>query len=59
VISNEEKPVGDKKTRPGAAPEYHWTFRVKDGVKRLDLGELGYAAAARSDPIILRNGLQN
>jgi hypothetical protein len=47
VISNEEKPVGDKKTRPGAAPEYHWTFRVKDGVKRLDLGELGYAAAAR------------
>ena len=47
VISNEEKPVGDKKTRPGAAPEYHWTFRVKDGVRRLDFGELGYAAAAR------------
>jgi hypothetical protein len=47
VISNEEKPVGDKKTRPGAAPEYHWTFRVKDGVERLDFGELGYAAAAR------------
>ena len=23
VISNEEKPIGDKKTRPGAAPEYH------------------------------------
>jgi hypothetical protein len=47
VISNEEKPVGDKKTRPGAAPEYHWTFRVKDGVKRLNFRELGYAAAAR------------
>jgi hypothetical protein len=47
VISNEEKPVGDNKTRPGAAPEYHWTFRVKDGVRRLDFGELGYAAAAR------------
>ena len=25
VISNEEKPIGDRKTRPGAAPEYHWT----------------------------------
>src|SRR5262245_26104059 len=47
VISNEEKPLGDKKTRPGAAKEYHWTFRMKDGVKRLDFGDLGYAAAAR------------
>jgi hypothetical protein len=47
VISNEEKPVGDKKTRPGAAAEYHWTFRLKDGVKHLDFGEFGYAAAAR------------
>jgi hypothetical protein len=46
VISNEDKPVGDKKTRPGAAKEYHWTFRPKEGVKRLDFGELGYAAAA-------------
>jgi hypothetical protein len=46
VISNEDKPVGDKKTRPGAAEEYHWTFRPKEGVKRLDFGELGYAAAA-------------
>ena len=54
VISNEEKPVGDKKTRPGAAPEYHWTFQVKSGVKHLDLGELGYAAAARKSYAIFR-----
>jgi hypothetical protein len=47
VVSNEEKPVGDEKTRPGAAKEFHWTFRVKDGVKHLDFGQLGYAAAAR------------
>jgi hypothetical protein len=47
VISNEEKPVGDKKVRPGAAEQYHWTFRLKEGVKHLDFGELGYAAAAR------------
>jgi hypothetical protein len=54
VISNEDKPVGDKKVRPGAAPEYHWTFGVKDGVKRLDFGELGYAVAARESYAIFR-----
>jgi hypothetical protein len=46
VISSEDQPVGDKKTRPGAAKEYHWTFRVKEGIKHLDFGKLGYAAAA-------------
>jgi hypothetical protein len=46
IVSNEAKPSGTKKLRPGAAPEYHWTFQIKDGVKHLDFGELGYAAAA-------------
>src|SRR5262249_17531563 len=47
IVSNEHKPVGTRKARPGAAPEYHWTFQIKNGVIQLDFGELGYAAAAR------------
>lgn len=54
IVSNEAKPVGTKKTRPGAAPEYHWTFQVKNGVEHLDFGELGYAAAARESYAIFR-----
>ena len=54
IVSNENKPVGTTKTRPGAAPEYHWTFQVKNGVKHLDFGELGYAAAARNSYAIFR-----
>jgi hypothetical protein len=54
VITNEDKPVGTKKVRPGAAPQYHWTFRLKDGSKRLDFGELGYAAAARNSYAVFR-----
>jgi len=47
VIANEDKPVADEHARPGAAEEYHWTFRVKDGVDELDFGDLGYAQAAQ------------
>ena len=54
IVSNEAKPVGTKKTRPGAAPEYHWTFQVKNGVEHLDFGELGYATAARESYAIFR-----
>ena len=54
IVSNEAKPVGTKKTRPGTAPEYHWTFQVKKGVKDLDFGELGYVAAARHSYAIFR-----
>jgi hypothetical protein len=54
IVSNEDKPVGTTKTRPGAAPEYHWTFQVKNDVKQLNFGELGYAAAARESYAIFR-----
>jgi hypothetical protein len=33
--------------RPGAAREFHWTYRVKDGVEALEFDGLGYAEIAR------------
>jgi hypothetical protein len=54
VIANEAKPVADDNVRPGAAAEYHWTFRIRDGVEQLDFGELGYAEAAEQSYAIFR-----
>jgi hypothetical protein len=46
VIANEDKPVADENVRPGAAAEYHWTFRLRDPGRDLDFGDLGYAREA-------------
>jgi hypothetical protein len=54
VVRNENKPVGTEKTRPGAAPEFHWTFRIKDRVKDLNFGEFGYAKAAQDSYAVFR-----